>query len=125
MARLYTIVTQEDKNMKNWFKRKSTKDKLNETLLKWYDEKEEKRAALMVILDDEEGMTTCGVYGTGNKIIEALINECMHEENIASLLMEAMNQYLEIKYPPIDTNLQPIEEEKPKKKRKKTDKVVS
>lgn len=108
--------------MKNWFKKKSRKDNLIKALTEWFEEKEDKRAAFMVILDDDNNTTSCGVYGNGAKIVDAIVNECMQEEDVSLLLLEAVHRVFELK------NAQEEEskvEEKPKRRRKKTEKVVS
>lgn len=110
--------------MRNWFKRKSKKDKLAKALLDWFEENENTRAAFMVILDEEEHLTTCGLYGNGMKIVDGIVNEAMEEEDIAHILLEATSTYCELKFPTKVEEPQPVEE-KPKRRRKKTDKVVS
>ena len=76
------------------------------------------------ILDEEEGITTTGVYGSSSNIINALVNELVNDEELAALVMEAVASYCELKFPPIQAEAKPVEE-KPKRRRKKTDKVVS
>lgn len=108
--------------MINWFKKKSKKDELAKSLLEWYEENEGQRAAFMVILDKESGFVTSGVYGNGEDIANAIISECLNEEDIASLLVTSTKCYLEMK---ASEEEETMVEEKPKRRRRKSDKVVS
>lgn len=105
--------------MKNWFKKKSKKDILENALLKWFEEKEDKRAMFVVLYDEDEHATTGALFGQGAKIISALVNEALQTEEIAEMLLESTKVYL------ADKNTPATEEKQPKTKRKKSIKVVS
>lgn len=106
--------------MKNWFKKKTKKEKLEKEIVEWYEEKESKRACFCVLLDEDAGITTGAIYGIGNNIIDALINEMMAQEGVAELVLQASKDFLELTAPKEE-----VVEEKPKRKRKKSDKIVS
>lgn len=107
--------------MKNWFKnlRKTNKEKVSSTIIKWHEEDENKRACFTVLLDEVEGKTTGVLYGRHDKVVDALINEMMSVEDVRDLLLEVVANYAELTKP------EEVVEEKPKRRRKKTDKVVS
>ena len=112
--------------MKNWFKRKSKKEKaitkqvIGENIVKWHDEAEDKRACFAVLLDEEEGTTTGALFGRHDRVINALVNEMMQVEDIRDLILEAVYEYSELVKPQAEEV-----EQKPKRRRKKTDKAVS
>ena len=112
--------------MKNWFKRKSKKEKaitkqvIGEDIVKWHEDAEDKRACFAILLDEDEGTTTGLLYGKHDNIVGALVNEMMQVEDVRDLILEAVYEYSELVKPQVEEV-----EQKPKKRRKKTDKAVS
>lgn len=113
--------------MKNWFKcLKKTKEEaiskktIADNIEKWHNSDEEKRTCFAVLLDEEEGTTTGALFGRHDKVVGALVNEMMQVEDVRDLILEAVFEYSELVKPQVEEV-----EQKPKRRRKKTDKVVS
>ena len=113
--------------MKNWFKcLKKTKEEviskktIGDAIEKWHTNDEEKRACFAVLLDEEDGTTMGALFGRHDKVVGALVNEMMQVEDVRDLILEVAYEYSELVKPQVEEV-----EQKPKRRRKKTDKVVS
>ena len=112
--------------MKNWFKKKSKEEKTNnkqvisDDIVKWHNEAEDKRACFAVLLDDEDGTITGVLFGRHDNVVSALVNEMMQVEDVRDLILEVVHEYSELVKPQVEEV-----EQKPKRRRKKTEKVVS
>ena len=82
----------------------------------WVMECPDKRTIFCVIGDKETNTTSCGASGREDLIVEAIVNEMLNDEIIASLILTSAQVYHNI-----------LEEEKKEKRKevKKTTKIYS
>lgn len=83
----------------------------------WVMESPQTRTFFSVIGDKETNTTSCGAHGREDLIVEAIVNECLADEDIANIIMTSAQVYHNI-----------IEEEKKEKRKeiiKKTTKMCS
>ena len=81
----------------------------------WVMEKPEKRTILCIIGDGDTNTTSCGVHGREDLICEAVVNEMLNDETIASVIKTSVQIYHSV-----------LEEEKKEKEvTKKTSKIYS
>lgn len=88
---------------------------LEESTEAWVMEKPEKRTILCIIGDGDTNTTSCGVHGREDLICEAIVNEMLNDETIASVIKTSVQIYHNV-----------LEEEKKEKEvTKKTSKIYS
>jgi hypothetical protein len=88
---------------------------LEESTEAWVMEKPEKRTILCIIGDGDTNTTSCGIHGREDLICEAVVNEMLNDENIASVIKTSAQIYHNV-----------LEEEKKEKEvTKKTSKIYS
>lgn len=95
--------------------KKDKRKLLEESTEAWVMEKPEKRTILCIIGDGDTNTTSCGVHGREDLICEAVVNEMLNDETIASIIKTSAQIYHSV-----------LEEEKKEKERtKKTSKIYS
>lgn len=95
--------------------KKDKRKLLEESTEAWVMEKPEKRTILCIIGDGDTNTTSCGVHGREDLICEAVVNEMLNDENIASVINTSVQIYHSV-----------LEEEKKEKEvTKKTSKIYS
>lgn len=95
--------------------KKDKRKLLEESTEAWVMEKPEKRTILCIIGDGDTNTTSCGVHGREDLICEAVVNEMLNDENIASVIKTSVQIYHSV-----------LEEEKKEKEvTKKTSKIYS
>ena len=95
--------------------KKDKRKLLEESTESWVMEKPEKRTILCIIGDGDTNTTSCGVHGREDLICEAVVNEMLNDENIASVIKTSVQIYHNF-----------LEEEKKEKEvTKKTSKIYS
>lgn len=88
---------------------------LEESTEAWVMEKPEKRTILCIIGDGDTNTTSCGVHGREDLICEAIVNEMLNDETIASVIKTSVQIYHSV-----------LEEEKKEKEgTKKNSKICS
>lgn len=88
---------------------------LEESTEAWVMERPEKRTILCIIGDGDTNTTSCGVHGREDLICEAIVNEMLNDETIASVIKTSVQIYHSV-----------LEEEKKEKEvTKKTSKIYS
>lgn len=87
---------------------------LEESTEAWVMERPEKRTILCIIGDGDTNTTSCGVHGREDLICEAVVNEMLNDETIASVIKTSVQVYDSI-----------LEEEKNEEKAKKNSKICS
>ena len=87
---------------------------LEESTEAWVMERPEKRTILCIIGDGDTNTTSCGVHGREDLICEAVVNEMLNDETIASVIKTSVQVYNSI-----------LEEEKNEEKAKKNSKIYS
>lgn len=81
----------------------------------WVMENPENRTIFCVIGDGDTNTTSCGVHGREDLICEAMVNEMLNDETIASVIKTSVQIYHSV-----------LEEEKKEKEvTKKTSKIYS
>lgn len=95
--------------------KKDKRKLLEESTEAWVMEKPEKRTILCIIGDGDTNTTSCGVHGREDLICEAVVNEMLNDETIASVIKTSVQIYHNV-----------LEEEKKEKEvTKKTSKIHS
>lgn len=95
--------------------KKDKRKLLEESTEAWVMEKPEKRTILCIIGDGDTNTTSCGVHGREDLICEAVVNEMLNDETIASIIKTSAQIYHSV-----------LEEEKKEKEvTKKTSKIYS
>lgn len=95
--------------------KKDKRKLLEESTEAWVMEKPEKRTILCIIGDGDTNTTSCGVHGREDLICEAIVNEMLNDETIASVIKTSVQIYHSV-----------LEEEKKEKEvTKKTSKIYS
>jgi hypothetical protein len=95
--------------------KKDKRKLLEESTEAWVMEKPEKRTILCIIGDGDTNTTSCGVHGREDLICEAVVNEMLNDETIASVIKTSVQIYHNV-----------LEEEKKEKEvTKKTSKLYS
>jgi hypothetical protein len=95
--------------------KKDKRKLLEESTEAWVMEKPEKRTILCIIGDGDTNTTSCGVHGREDLICEAVVNEMLNDETIASVIKTSVQVYNSV-----------LEEEKKEKEvTKKTSKNYS
>lgn len=95
--------------------KKDKRKLLEESTEAWVMEKPEKRTILCIIGDGDTNTTSCGVHGREDLICEAIVNEMLNDETIASVIKTSVQIYHSV-----------LEEEKKEKEaNKKTTKIYS
>lgn len=95
--------------------KKDKRKLLEESTEAWVMEKPEKRTILCIIGDGDTNTTSCGVHGREDLICEAVVNEMLNDENIASVIKTSVQIYHNV-----------LEDEKKEKEvTKKTSKIYS
>ena len=95
--------------------KKDKRKLLEESTEAWVMEKPEKRTILCIIGDGDTNTTSCGVHGREDSICEAVVNEMLNDETIASVIKTSVQIYHSV-----------LEEEKKEKEAtKKTSKIYS
>lgn len=95
--------------------KKDKRKLLEESTEAWVMEKPEKRTILCIIGDGDTNTTSCGVRGREDLICEAVVNEMLNDETIASIIKTSAQIYHSV-----------LEEEKKEKEvTKKTSKIYS
>lgn len=95
--------------------KKDKRKLLEESTEAWVMEKPEKRTILCIIGDGDTNTTSCGVHGREDLICEAVVNEMLNDETIASIIKTSAQIYHNV-----------LEEEKKEKEvTKKTSKIYS
>lgn len=95
--------------------KKDKRKLLEESTEAWVMEKPEKRTILCIIGDGDTNTTSCGVHGREDLICEAVVNEMLNDETIASVIKTSVQIYHSV-----------LEEEKKEKEvTKKTSKIYS
>lgn len=95
--------------------KKDKRKLLEESTEAWVMEKPEKRTILCIIGDGDTNTTSCGVHGREDLICEAIVNEMLNDETIASVIKTSVQIYHSV-----------LEEEKKEKEvTKKTSKICS
>ena len=95
--------------------KKDKRKLLEESTEAWVMEKPEKRTILCIIGDGDTNTTSCGVHGREDLICEAIVNEMLNGETIASVIKTSVQIYHNV-----------LEEEKKEKEvTKKTSKIYS
>jgi hypothetical protein len=80
----------------------------------WVMENPENRTIFCVIGDKESNSTSCGVHGREDLLCEAVVNEMLNDESIASVIKTSVQIYNSV-----------LEEEKNEEKEKKNSKIYS
>lgn len=86
--------------------KKDKRKLLEESTEAWVMEKPEKRTILCIIGDGDTNTTSCGVHGREDLICEAVVNEMLNDETIASVIKTSVQVYNSV-----------LEEEKNEKKK--------
>lgn len=95
--------------------KKDKRKLLEESTEAWVMERPEKRTILCIIGDGDTNTTSCGVHGREDLICEAIVNEMLNDETIASVIKTSVQIYHSV-----------LEEEKKEKEvTKKTSKIYS
>ena len=95
--------------------KKDKRKLLEESTEAWVMEKPEKRTILCIIGDGDTNTTSCGVHGREDLLCEAIVNEMLNDETIASVIKTSVQIYHSV-----------LEEEKKEKEvTKKTSKIYS
>lgn len=95
--------------------KKDKRKLLEESTEAWVMERPEKRTILCIIGDGDTNTTSCGVHGREDLICEAVVNEMLNDETIASVIKTSVQIYHSV-----------LEEEKKEKEvTKKTSKIYS
>ena len=95
--------------------KKDKRKLLEESTEAWVMEKPDKRTILCIIGDGDTNTTSCGVHGREDLIVEAIVNEMLNDETIASVIKTSVQIYHSV-----------LEEEKKEKEvTKKTSKIYS
>lgn len=95
--------------------KKDKRKLLEESTEAWVMEKPEKRTILCIIGDGDTNTTSCGVHGREDLLCEAVVNEMLNDEAIASVIKTSVQIYHSV-----------LEEEKKEKEgTKKTSKIYS
>lgn len=94
--------------------KKDKRKLLEESTEDWVMEKPEKRTILCIIGDGDTNTTSCGVHGREDLICEAIVNEMLNDETIASVIKTSVQVYNSV-----------LEEEKNEEKAKKNSKIYS
>ena len=82
----------------------------------WVMESPETRTIFCVIGDKDASLTSCGVHGREDLIVEAIVNECLADEVIAQLVLTSAQVY---------HNIMEEEMKEKRKELKKTSKIYS
>lgn len=95
--------------------KKDKRKLLEESTEAWVMERPEKRTIFCIIGDGDTNTTSCGVHGREDLICEAVVNEMLNDEAIASVIKTSVQIYHSV-----------LEEEKKEKEgTKKTSKICS
>ena len=95
--------------------KKDKRKLLEESTEAWVMERPEKRTILCIIGDGDTNTTSCGVHGREDLICEAVVNEMLNDETIASVIKTSVQIYHSV-----------LEEEKKEKEvTKKTSNIYS
>lgn len=95
--------------------KKDKRKLLEESTEAWVMERPEKRTILCIIGDGDTNTTSCGVHGREDLICEAIVNEMLNDETIASVIKTSVQIYHSV-----------LEEEKKEKEvTKKTSNIYS
>lgn len=95
--------------------KKDKRKLLEESTEAWVMERPEKRTILCIIGDGDTNTTSCGVHGREDLICEAIVNEMLNDETIASVIKTSVQIYHSV-----------LEEDKKEKEvTKKTSKIYS
>jgi hypothetical protein len=73
--------------------KKDKRKLLEESTEAWVMEKPEKRTILCIIGDGDTNTTSCGVHGREDLICEAVVNEMLNDEAIASVIKTSVQIY--------------------------------
>lgn len=73
--------------------KKDKRKLLEESTEAWVMEKPEKRTILCIIGDGDTNTTSCGVHGREYLICEAVVNEMLNDEAIASVIKTSVQIY--------------------------------
>lgn len=73
--------------------KKDKRKLLEESTEAWVMEKPEKRTILCIIGDGDTNTTSCGVHGREDLICEAIVNEMLNDEAIASVIKTSVQIY--------------------------------
>lgn len=84
----------------------------------WVMEDPENRTMFNIIGDKKSNTTSCGVSGREDLIVEAIVNECLHDESIAQLVLASAEVYLNMKDEEEIEKEHKQEEKKPKTTKK-------
>lgn len=84
----------------------------------WVMEDPENRTFFSIIGDKKSNTTSCGVSGREDLIVEAIVNECLHDESIAQLVLVSAEVYLNMKDEEEIEKEHKQEEKKPKTTKK-------
>lgn len=85
------IVTLEDNMAK-----KSLIKQMEDTSKAWVNENPQERNVLCFLGDREEGITTCGIHGREDHLVETLVNEMLADDDVANVIHTAMQVYKNI-----------------------------
>lgn len=84
----------------------------------WVMEDPDNRTMFNIIGDKKSNTTSCGVSGREDLIVEAIVNECLHDESIAQLVLVSAEVYLNMKDEEEIEKEHKQEEKKPKTTKK-------
>ena len=73
--------------------KKDKRKLLEESTEAWVMEKPEKRTILCIIGDGDTNTTSCGVHGREDLLCEAVVNEMLNDEAIASVIKTSVQIY--------------------------------
>lgn len=73
--------------------KKDKRKLLEESTEAWVMEKPEKRTILCIIGDGDTNTTSCGVHGREDLICEAVVNEMLNDEAVASVINTSVQIY--------------------------------
>lgn len=73
--------------------KKNLRKQMEDTSEAWVMEKPQERNILCFMGDREEGITTCGVHGREDHLVETLVNEMLADDDIVNIIFTAIQVY--------------------------------